>query len=65
MRFRILIPAMAVLWVWGFSVLSPSGPTWAAEGLFPADNHKNRGTDCADCHKESPPKQDVPMAGED
>ena len=62
MKFRILIPAMAVLWLWGFSVLSPSVPTWAAEGPFLADKHKNRGTDCSGCHKESPPKQDVPMA---
>lgn len=61
MKFRILILAMAVLWVWGFSVLSPSGPTWAGQGLFLGDKHKNRGTDCSGCHKESPPKQDVPM----
>jgi hypothetical protein len=61
MKFRILILAMAVLWVWGFSVLSPSGPTWAAQGLFLGDKHKNRGTDCSGCHKEIPPKQDVPM----
>jgi hypothetical protein len=62
MKFKILIPTMAVLWVWGFSILSPSGPTWAAEGLFMGDKHKNRDTDCSGCHKESPPKQDVPMA---
>lgn len=61
MKFKILIPTMAVLWVWGFSVLSPFGPTWAAEGLFLGDKHKNRGMDCSGCHKESPPKQDVPM----
>jgi hypothetical protein len=62
MQFRIFIPGMAVLWFWGVSVLSPSGPTWAAEGLFLADKHKNRGTDCSGCHKESRPKQDVPKA---
>ncbi len=61
MKLRILILATAVLWAWGFSVPSPSGPTWAAEGLFLADNHKSRGTDCSGCHKESPSKQDVPV----
>jgi hypothetical protein len=62
MKFRILIPVMAVLWFWGFSILSPSGPTWAVQGLFLGDRHKNRGMDCSGCHKESPPKQSVPMA---
>lgn len=62
MQFRILIPAMALLWVWGFSVLSPPGPTWADPGLFLGDKHKNRGLDCSGCHKEDPPKQNVPMA---
>jgi fumarate reductase flavoprotein subunit len=62
MKLRILIPTMAALWLWGGSILSPLGPTWAAEGLFLADKHKNRGTDCSGCHKERPPKLDVPMA---
>jgi fumarate reductase flavoprotein subunit len=62
MKLRSLILAMAVLWFSGISVLSRSGPTWAAEGLFLVDKHKNRGTDCSGCHRESPVKQDVPMA---
>jgi hypothetical protein len=62
MRFRILIPPMAALWFWGGAVLSLSSPTLAAEGLFLADKHKDRGTDCSGCHRENPPKQDVPMA---
>jgi hypothetical protein len=60
--FRILIPAIAVLWLWGVSILSPSGPTWAAEGLFLGDKHKNKGIDCSGCHKENPPTGQVPMA---
>jgi len=56
-----LIPAITVLWLSGVFVLPPSGPTWAAEGLFLAYKHKNRGMDCSGCHKESPPKQDVSM----
>jgi fumarate reductase flavoprotein subunit len=62
MKFKILIIAMAVLWVWKFFALSPPNPTWAAEGPFLADKHKNRGTDCSGCHKESPPKQDGSIA---
>jgi fumarate reductase flavoprotein subunit len=62
MQLRILITAMAVLWLWAFSVLSPSGPIWAAQGLFLGDRHKNVGVDCAGCHKEDPPKEKVPMA---
>ena len=62
MKFGILILAVAVIWVWGVSVLSPSGPTWAVEGLFLADKHKYRGMDCSGCHRESLPKQNVPMA---
>jgi fumarate reductase flavoprotein subunit len=62
MPFRILILAMAVLWVsWSF-VFSPSSPTLAAEGVLLADSHKSKGTDCSGCHKESPSKQNVPMA---
>jgi fumarate reductase flavoprotein subunit len=61
MQIRILIPAMTALWVWGLSAPSPSGPAWAAESLFLADKHKDRDTHCSDCHKENPPKQDVPM----
>jgi len=42
--FRILIPAMAVLWIWGGSVLSPSGgPIRVAQGLFLGDKPKNMG----------------------
>jgi hypothetical protein len=62
MKFTTLIPVMAVLWLLGVSVPSPSGGTVAADGLFLGDKHKNRGMDCSGCHKESPPKQDVPMA---
>jgi fumarate reductase flavoprotein subunit len=62
MTFKILIPTMTVLWGWWLFVLLPSNPTLAAEGLFLADRHKNRGTDCSGCHKENPPKQGVPMA---
>ena len=62
MQLRILIPAMAVLWLSVVSVLSPFGQTWAAESLFLADKYKSRDTDCPGCHKESQPKQDVPMA---
>jgi fumarate reductase flavoprotein subunit len=62
LQFRILIPAMGVLWVWGISVFSPSVPTWAAQTLFLGDKHKNMGVDCSGCHKEDPPKQNVPMA---
>jgi hypothetical protein len=62
MQFRILIPAMALFSFSGVSLLLPSGPTLATEGLFLADKHKNRGTECSGCHKENPPKQDVPMA---
>ncbi len=54
--------SMAFLWFSGASVFSPSCPTSAAEGLFLAEKHKNRGTDCSGCHMESPPKQDVPRA---
>ena len=61
MELRILILVMAVLWAWGGSVFSLSGPTLAAEGNFLADKHEDRSTDCSGCHKESPPKQDVPM----
>jgi fumarate reductase flavoprotein subunit len=53
---------MAVLWFSAVSSLPPSGPTWAAESVFLADKHKNRGMDCSGCHKERPPKHDVPMA---
>ena len=53
--------AMAFLWLSGVCVLSQSGPTLAAESLFLAGKHKDRGTDCSGCHKESSPKQDVPM----
>jgi fumarate reductase flavoprotein subunit len=60
--FRILIPAMALLWAWGVSVFSPSVPTWAAQALFLGDKHKNRGVDCLGCHKEDPPKLKVPIA---
>ena len=38
------------------------GPTWAATGAFLGDAHKVRGIDCSGCHKESPPKHNVPMA---
>jgi fumarate reductase flavoprotein subunit len=62
MKFRITILVMAASWVWEVSVLSPSGPAWAAEGLLLGDKHKNRGVDCSGCHKESPPQQGVPMA---
>jgi fumarate reductase flavoprotein subunit len=61
-KFRILIFATAVLLFLGGSVLWPSGPTLAAEDLFLADKHRNRGTDCSGCHKESPLEQDVPVA---
>jgi hypothetical protein len=62
MQFRILIPAVAVLWVCFFSVFLSSGPARAAQGPFLGDKHKNMGMDCSGCHKEDPPKQDVPMA---
>ena len=52
---------MALLWLWG-GLLLPSGPTWAAGGVFLAEKHKSRGIDCSGCHKENPPKQTVPMA---
>jgi len=61
MRFRILILEMAALWGWGLFTLSLCCPAWAGEGLFLADKHKDSGTDCSDCHKGSPPKQDVPI----
>ena len=61
MQYRILIATMTVLWLWS-SILSPSGPTWAAEGIFLADKHKIRGMHCSGCHEESPANQDVPMA---
>ena len=53
---------MGVLWLLQGTVLSPADPTWAAEGIFLAEKHKDRGTGCSGCHKENPPKQDVPMA---
>ena len=62
MKLRTLVLAMGFLWFLRVSVLSPSGPTLAAEDLSLADKHKNRGADCSGCHKESPPKQDVSMA---
>ncbi len=62
LQFRILTLAMAVSWFSTASVLSPSGPIWAAESVFLADKHKTRGMDCSGCHKENPPKQDVLMA---
>jgi fumarate reductase flavoprotein subunit len=61
-QFRILIPGVILLWVWGFSVLSPSGLTWAAQSFSLGDKHKNMGVDCSGCHKEDPPQQEVPMA---
>jgi fumarate reductase flavoprotein subunit len=61
MQFRILISAVAILSFSGVSVLSLSGPTWAAEGVLLADKHKGRGTECSGCHKESPPVRDGPM----
>ena len=61
MKFRILVFATVVLLFLGGSVLSPSGLTFAAEGLSLADKYRNRGTDCSSCHKENPPRQDVPM----
>ena len=54
MKIRILIPMMVVLWFWGFSVLLPSGPARAAQGLFLGDKHKSRGMDCSACHKGKP-----------
>ena len=62
MQFRIVIPAVAVLWFSWVSVLPPFGPALAAEGIFLADKHKGRGTGCSGCHRETPPKQGVPMA---
>jgi fumarate reductase flavoprotein subunit len=62
MKFRILIPAMTLLWLWEGALLLPSGPTWAAGGVFLAEKHKSREIDCSGCHKESLPKQTVPMA---
>jgi hypothetical protein len=53
---------LAVLWLWRVSILSSFGPTWAAEGLFLGDKHKNTGMDCSGCHKENPPGGKVPMA---
>ena len=53
---------MAVLWAWRFSVLSPPGPTLAAQSPFLGDKHENMGVDCSGCHKEDPPKEKVPMA---
>jgi len=62
MKCRTLILGMAILWFCRVCFFLPSGPIWAAGGLFLADKHKNSGTDCSGCHKESPPKQDAPMA---
>jgi hypothetical protein len=62
MKFRTSIPVVAVLLLWEFSFSSFSGPTWAALGGFLGDTHKNKGIDCSGCHRESPPKRNVPMA---
>jgi hypothetical protein len=62
MKFRILIPVLAVLLFSGFSVFTPPGPTWAAPGAFLGDTHKAKGIECSGCHKENPPKHNVPMA---
>jgi Cytochrome c3 len=62
MNFGTLIRAMALFWLLASSLPSPSSPALANEGHFLADKHKNKGADCSGCHKESPPKQDVPMA---
>ena len=62
MKRGTLVFAIATIWFWEASVLVPVGTIWAAESLSLADTHKNRGMDCSDCHKESPPKQNVLMA---
>ena len=61
-----IAPSMSIsksdLWLWEVSILSSSGPTWAAGGLFLGDKHKNQGMDCSGCHKGNPPGGKVPMA---
>jgi fumarate reductase flavoprotein subunit len=62
MKLGTLILAMAGLWFAGLSALLPPNSVGAAGNSFLADKHKDKGTDCSGCHKESPPKQDVSMA---
>jgi hypothetical protein len=61
-KFRTLILGMAVLLFWEFSVPLLPGPAWAATGTLLGEAHKSRGIDCSGCHRESPPKHNVPMA---
>ena len=53
---------MIVFWILGFFALSSPGPAGSAQAVFLGDRHKNLGVDCSGCHKEDPPKQNVPMA---
>ena len=44
-----------------FSILQPLSLTAAQESKFLADRHADKGIACSACHKESPPKEKVPM----
>jgi len=35
---------------------------WAQQNLLLGEKHKNAGVSCEDCHKEEPPKEQVPTA---
>lgn len=59
-RYRILL--LVVLAVLALGALLVSEHTWAQQQKFQADKHKDRGLDCAACHKETPPSQAVPSA---
>ena len=43
------------------SMLYPLSPTSAQDKNFLADRHAGKGLACSACHKESPPKEKVPM----
>lgn len=66
MRIKNIIVVGSIFcsfWVlWDFLPPLLSGPvfsTWAAQGKFLADKHKEVGLDCQGCHQENPPSKKV------
>ena len=52
-----------VVWMWGqYLMLGPLCSVWATENAFLADKHKSAGIGCEGCHKEAPPKKNVPTS---
>ena len=58
-RRGVWLPAALLILVFG--ALSLYGTTWAQQGKFLADRHKDKGMQCSACHKESPLQKDVPF----